>query len=83
MKNFALGILAGLILFVGFNNRSAVVSVGSIIIKKTGSAFNNAFAPKYQNAQVQVSEPKPVEVKTAKIAQTVKKVTQKGCLSSN
>ena len=75
MKNFMFGLLAGLILFVGYNNKSAVTNIGLNLIKGTGYAIGNAFAPQIAKSQEvaeqQVSEKKALSKITQKVASKV------------
>lgn len=75
MKNFFYGILAGLILFVGYNNKSAVANIGLNLLKGTGHAISNAFAPKIAQSQEiyqqQVVEKKAISKFSQKVANKV------------
>lgn len=72
MKNFMYGILAGMIMFVGYNNKSTIATVGLKVVKGTVHAVNNSFAPQIAQsqevAQQQVAERKVMKKVSQQVA---------------
>lgn len=76
MKNFMYGILAGMIMFVGYNNKSTIATVGLKVVKGTVHAVSNAFTPPIAQSQ-EVAEQQVAERKVMKkVSQQVAKVSQ-------
>jgi hypothetical protein len=75
------GILAGLMLFIGYNNKTAVANLTVNLIKGTTQALSNAFAPQITQSEVivkeQVAEKRVVKQISQKVATATQQVANK------